>query len=874
MALRYLVVLTLGLSAGLPGQKSKPSEGPPGVRAVIVQPGAVGKPAKVLSPAEATKAGRLPTDADIEFMQGMIHHHAQAVEMVDLLRTRGLRKDLLAFGERITISQSDEIDYMKRWLEHYGKPAAPAHDHAAHQAAAAAGIARAGAMGAMPLMPGMLTAQQMAELAAAKDSAFDRLFLTGMIQHHDGALVMVKQLLETPGAGQDPALYDFSTDIDNTQRAEIDLMRRMLNNEPVEAGNKTEAKKAATPAKAAGVYVNARADSRDPRVGLKAGLRDAGQAAMGLQFVATLPKPAGFAPGDAVAQTAPSPPSPTRKERPREPGVQFGTANSDLAFRGNHLFAGNYNGINFYDIDNPGQIKLRTSVLCPGGQGDVSVYGNLLFMSAEAMNGRTDCGTEGNGIPAGYKPPPREKAGEKKDGEPESEDKEPKRPPPPPSPERFRGVRLFDISDLSRPQQVAAVQTCRGSHTHTLVVDKKDKQNVYIYVSGIGSVRQKEELGSCSGGEPEKNPDTALFRIDIIQVPLANPERARIVNSPRIFADAKSGAANALWKGGSHGEGTQKTSKTDKCHDITVYPELGLAAGACSGNGILLDISDPANPKRMDAVTDPNFAFWHSATFNNDGTKVLFTDEWGGGVQPRCRESDPMQWGANAIFTLEKGKMTLASYFKLPASQTETENCVAHNGSLIPVPGRDLMVQAWYQGGISVLDFTDAARPFEVAYFDRGPTDEKKRGTGGHWSAYWYNGYIYGAEIARGVDVLRLVPTEFLTQNEIDASNQVHFDELNVQHQPKITWPSNFIVGRAYVDQLERSGTLSGERTGALRSLMLAAEGSRPDRKRRAELMAAADGLEKGAAGAKTAADGNRMRALAAIFKDRGAARR
>lgn len=867
MAFRYLVALALGLSAGLLGQKSKPSDGQPNGRVTIVQPGAVGKPVKVLSPTEATKAGRLPTEADVLFMQGMIHHHAQAVEMVDLLRTRGLRKDLQAFGERITISQSDEIDYMKRWLEHYGKPAAPAHDHAAHTAGA-------GAMPAMPLMPGMLTPQQMAELAAAKGAAFDRLFLTGMIQHHDGALVMVKDLLATPGAGQDPALYDFATDIDNTQHAEIDLMRRMRNDQPVEAGSKPEeAKKATTPAKAPAVYANARADSRDPRIGLKAGLRDAGQTAFGLQFIATLPKPPGFAPGDAVAQHPPSPPSPApRKERPRQPGVEFGTANTDLAFRGNHLFVGNYNGINFYDIDNPGKIKLRTSLLCPGGQGDVSVYGNLLFMSAEAMNGRIDCGTEGIGIPPGYKPPPPEKPEEKKAGE--SAEKGPRRPPPPPSPERFRGVRIFDISDLSRPRQVAAVQTCRGSHTHTLVVDPKDKQNVFIYVSGIGSVRQKGELAQCSGGEPDKNPDTALFRIDIIQVPLAKPEQARIVNSPRIFADEKSGAANALWKGGSHGEGTQDTSKTDKCHDITVYSELGLAAGACSGNGILLDISNPINPKRIDAVTDPNFAFWHSASFNNDGTKVLFTDEWGGGAQPRCRESDPMHWGANAIFTLEKGKMTLSSYFKLPAAQTETENCVAHNGSLIPVPGRDLMVQAWYQGGISVVDFTDASHPLEVAYFDRGPTDPEKRGLGGHWSAYWYNGYIYGAEIARGVDVLRLVPNQFLTQNEIDAANQVHFDELNVQNQPRITWPSNFIVGRAYVDQLERSGALSVERTGALRTLMLAAEGPRPDRKRRAELIAAADILEKGATEAKTPADSQRMRALAAVLKERGAARR
>jgi hypothetical protein len=349
----------------------------------------------------------------------------------------------------------------------------------------------------------------------------------------------------------------------------------------------------------------------------------------------------------------------------------------------------------------------------------------------------------------------------------------------------------------------------------------------------------------------------------------AHPEQAKIVSSPRIFSDEKTGAMNGLWKGGTHGEGTQTTSLTDKCHDITVYSAIGLAAGACSGNGILLDISDPKNPKRLDAVSDPNYAFWHSANFNNDGTKVLFTDEWGGGSQPRCRATDPMHWGADAIFTLEKGKLTLASYYKMPAAQTENENCVAHNGSLVPIPGRDILVQAWYQGGVSVVDFTDAAHPFEVAYFDRGPTDSTKRGMGGQWSTYWYNGYIYGAEIARGVDVFKLVPNRFLTQNEIDAAGQVHFDELNVQNQPKITWPSNFIVARAYVDQLDRSGALSAQRISALTAGMAAVESSRSDRQSTTQLQTMAASLEKDAPNAKSAADGQRMRALAAILKAR-----
>jgi hypothetical protein len=359
----------------------------------------------------------------------------------------------------------------------------------------------------------------------------------------------------------------------------------------------------------------------------------------------------------------------------------------------------------------------------------------------------------------------------------------------------------------------------------------------------------------CSGGDPTANPETALFRIDIIKVPLAHPEQAKIVNSPRIFSDAQSGALNGLWKGGTHGEGTQTTSVTDKCHDITVYSAMGLAAGACSGNGILLDISNPVNPKRIEAVNDPNYAFWHSANFSNDGKKVLFTDEWGGGSQPRCRATDPMHWGADAIFTLDKGKLTLASYYKMPAAQTDNENCVAHNGSLIPIPGRDVLVQSWYQGGISVVDFTDASHPFEVAYFDRGPTDSTKRGMGGHWSSYWYNGHIYGAEIARGVDVFKLVPNKYLTQNEIDAASQVHFDELNVQNQPKITWPANFIVARAYLDQLSRGSALAPERIAALTAAMAKVEASRSNRRDVSQLQALGTSLDKDAASAKTPAD-------------------
>jgi hypothetical protein len=445
---------------------------------------------------------------------------------------------------------------------------------------------------------------------------------------------------------------------------------------------------------------------------------------------------------------------------------------------------------------------------------------------------------------------------------------------PPADPARFRGVRIFDISNLANPKQVAAVQTCRGSHTHTLVIDPNDRDNVYIYVSGTGSVRQAEELAGCVAGDkenPAATPNTSLFSIDIIQVPVAHPELAKIVSSPRIFTDAQTGAINGLWKRGNHGKGTQTTEDTDKCHDITVYSAIGLAAGACSGNGILLDIHDPAHPVRLDAVSDPNYSFWHSATFNNAGTKVLFTDEWGGGAQPRCRATDPMDWGADAIFELSNRKLKLASYYKMPATQTELENCVAHNGSLIPIPGRDIFVQAWYQGGVSVMDFTDPAHPFEIAYFDRGPLDPAKSSLGGYWSAYWYNGYIYGSEIARGVDVFKLAPSKFITQNEIDASNLVHYEELNVQNQPKITWPASFVVARAYLDQLSRGSSVTAERIAALSDLFAQVEASHRNAKDVARLKTMAAGLAKDAGAAKTSADADRMRALSAIMQDGGA---
>jgi hypothetical protein len=602
-------------------------------------------------------------------------------------------------------------------------------------------------------------------------------------------------------------------------------------------------------------------DVNDPRAKLAPGLYDAGETSMGIKHLLLLKKPEAFQLG------ATDPDDPKVQKTLMQIGVrnvakmpkptqlvvaQLAFANSDFAFQGNHLFQGNFYGVNIYDISNPATATLLTTLVCPGGQGDVSVYKNLLFMSVEMPNGRLDCGVEG--FPPG--PPPTA-----------AEEKEKKRRPPAPQKDRFRGVRIFDISDIKNPRQVAAVQTCRGSHTHTLVEDPNDKDNVYIYVSGTSFVRQPEELAGCSDEKPDKDPDTALFRIEVIKVPVAAPQDAKVVSSPRVFIDARTGALNGLNNGGSHGKGKGTPADTNQCHDITVYSAIGLAAGACSGNGILLDIKDPVHPKRVDAVNDPNYSYWHSASFNNDGTKVVFTDEWGGGLGARCRQNDPNKWGADAIFNLKNDKLNFAGYYKLPAAQSDTENCVAHNGSLIPVPGRDIEVQAWYQGGVSVVDFTDPERPFEIAYFDRGPVDPKMLVLGGEWSAYWYNGYIYGSEIARGMDVFELTASKFLTQNEIDAAKSVRVADLNVQDQKKIEWPSQLVVAKAYVDQLSRSQALPARQISVLQKAIQSAENSHMSKNKLEKLRHMAEPLEKTAATAKSPADSTRLHALAEILK-------
>jgi hypothetical protein len=500
-------------------------------------------------------------------------------------------------------------------------------------------------------------------------------------------------------------------------------------------------------------------DAADPRVGLAAGWHDAASAISNLELLASIPKGVGFVNPDSA--------------------FGAGYTNSDIAFTRNFAIQGNYRGFQIYDIEDPANPTLRVAVVCPGWQGDPSVYGNLLFISVQDRSARTDCGTQGVADSI--------------------------------STERFRGVRIFDISEIRSPRQVAAVQTCRGSHTHTIVEDPRDDDNVYIYVQGTSGVRPREELAGCSDLGAE-DPNTSFFRIEVIRVPLVRPQDAAVVSEPRIFTNEQTGDIAGLWGGGDHGPGTQTTRATNRCHDITAFPAIGLAAGACSGNGILLDISDPVNPYRIDEVVDPGFAYWHSATFSNDGTKVIFTDEWGGGGQPRCQASDPPTWGADAIFEIVGRKLLFAGYYKLSAPQTAEENCVAHNGSLVPVPGRDIKVQAWYQGGLSAFDFTDPSNPVEIAYFDRGPISDDQMVSGGYWSTYYYNGFIYGGELSRGFDVFRLIPSNYLSQNEIDAAAQVRMDEFNVQHQPRIVWEPTVVVARAYLDQLMRNNAVRADR--------------------------------------------------------------
>ncbi|MDJ0709518.1 MAG: DUF305 domain-containing protein [Woeseiaceae bacterium] len=722
----------------------------------IVQPGAPGEANRQLSAEQAVDVARTShSPDDTQFMQDMIPHHNQAVQMSALVADRTNRQAILDLAGRIDASQQDEIEFMQRWLSERGE-AVP--DPTAHHA-----------MHTDHDMAGMASPEQMAELATLQGTDFDRLFLQLMIPHHEGAITMVEELLERPGAAYDPMLFEFTSDIVNDQAAEIERMNALLGSL-----------------------------SSDPRASLSAGFEDAGEAILNMKLISAMRKPAGFYdpanPLEAPAEAAPDDDDEEEDNAPivplngetRSPMLSF--ANTDMAFAGDVLVAGNYHGFNVYRLDDDGVPALMASVVCPGGQGDVSIVGSLLIMSVQETRSRLDCGLEG--VPEDV------------------------------SPDRFRGIRIFDISDLTNPKQVGLVQTCRGSHTHSVVSGPGEDGKIIVYNSGTSTIREQEEMESCFDELPGDE-RTALFRIDVIEIPVDDPASSRIVDSPAVFADPESGALAGLWRGGDHGDETQESTQTDECHDITVFPDADIAAGACSGNGIIFDISNPRKPTRIDAVIDEGFAYWHSATFNNDGTKVLFTDEWGGGSFPRCRSYDPLTWGADAIYDIVDGKLEFRSYFKMPAPQLDVENCVAHNGSIIPVPGRDIFVQAWYQGGISIIDFTDSGNPFEIAYFDRGPLDEDTLILGGYWSVYWYNGLIYGTEIIRGLDVFDLLPSEHLTANEIAAAKLANQgDVFNPQQQFRVSWPAEPAVALAYVDQLLRDGVISAESAAGVTELL------------------------------------------------------
>lgn len=563
------------------------------------------------------------------------------------------------------------------------------------------------------------------------------------------------------------------------------------------------------------------------REGLAPGVFDAEEVSWNIELVHAERTPSAFAPDDAMWAPAvemaivQAMQAGEEVERPPSP-ISF--ANTDLAFSGDRVIMGNWHGFNVFETQADASVEHVLSVVCPGGQGDVSVHGNLVFRSVEDNRGRLDCGAGGVAEQS--------------------------------SAERFRGVQIFDISDMSNPRQVAAVQTCRGSHTHTVVPDLNDPSVIYIYNSGTSFVRPTSELDICSDGEPDENPDTALYSIDVIRVPLAAPEEAAIVNRPRIFADRQTGEIAGLWAGGQLEEDAQETSVTNQCHDINVYPEMGLAAGACSGNGILLDISDPENPSRISEMSDPNMAYWHAAIFNNDANKILFTDEWGGGLGARCRAEDPETWGANVIADITENGLEGRGYFKIPNTQSESENCVAHNGSLVPVPGRDILVQGWYSGGISVIDFTDSNNPYEIAFFDRGPLDAEELYLGGNWAAYWHNGLVYAPEIVRGLDIFRLLPSEHLSANEIAAAELIRFEEANTQTQMRFEWPDEPVVALAYVDQLARSGALNDAMAMTVREAVNAGDAG-------ADLMSA---LEQASAHAEDA-DARRFQALIGWFQ-------
>lgn len=568
--------------------------------------------------------------------------------------------------------------------------------------------------------------------------------------------------------------------------------------------------------------------NKDPRSGLKPGRLDAGEAARNMRLVSFSRKPAEF---DTAR------------------GLTF--INSDIAFKDHYVYQGNFAGFTVWDVADAAKPKIVAVVSCITSQGDPSVYGNLLFISAEGGGNRNDCAKGGVQDPKDH----------------------------------MAGVRIYDISKPAQPRLIKNVQTCKGSHTHTIVPDPKNKNDIYIYVSGFVSARSDAELAGCKNGTDPADTTNSLYRLDVIKVPLKNPEKAEVVTGARIFTglDAAPHAAGRSERPRPAGAPpAPPPTGPQNCHDVTAYPALGLLAGACGSYGLLVDISNPLKPVRLDARADTNFSLWHTAVFSNDGKKVVFTDEWGGGTSPMCQASSMMEMGGNTILTIDAAKkFTQHAYFKIPTAQTAEENCVSHNGGLIPVPGRDIMVQGWYQGGVSVMDFTDPDHPKELAYFDRGPIDPPggadvpvtqsanggrrgARGTiGGSWGAYYWNGMIYSSELDRGFDILQLEPSDQLSKNELEAAKLVRYAEYNPQSQPKIVWPAAFPVVRSYLDQLVRDNGLPAARTTAIGHALDAAE-KESGSKRRDALTKLATEVDRDVSGAK---DPSRVNEMSAAIK-------
>jgi len=589
----------------------------------------------------------------------------------------------------------------------------------------------------------------------------------------------------------------------------------------------------------------------DPRTNLKPGRFDAGVAASNMRLVSFSPKPAQF---DTVR------------------GLTF--INSDVAFgNGHYAYQGNFAGLTVWDVSNPAKPVVMSVVECITSQGDPTVYGNLLFMSAEGAGNRNDCGKGGVQDPKDH----------------------------------MAGVRIWDVSNPRAPKLIKNVQTCKGSHTHTIVPSPTNPKVVYIYVSGQQAARPETELAGCNNGTDPADPKNSLFQLDIIKVPVDHPEQAVVIPGARIFTgldaapECKTLCAPANTRrpprDGRGGDSTNAVAIPVRtgprnCHDVTAYPAMHLLAAACSSHSIMVDISNPEKPVRRSALTDTNnFQGRHTAGFSNDGKKIIMTDEWGGGTGPMCQAGSIMELGGNTIISLsaDAKKQTQRAYFKLPAAQSAQENCVSHNGGLIPVPGRDLYVQGWYQGGVDIMDFTDANHPIEIGYFDRGsidpppPADSAKgielpvaggrsggaasariRGTiGGSWGAYYWNGHIYSSELDRGFDIYELTPSAHLSANEIAAAKLVQLKEYNPQSQPKFTWPAAFVVVRSYLDQLVRNGGLAADRTAAVSTALNAAE-QKTGAARGAALTALAKQVDGYASGAKDAA---RVRMMADAIK-------